>query len=81
MTERVPYKLLVTMASLAFPDISIKLQLPSGTTYGFAHVEPSGDKPYILLLHGFPSSAYDWRHQIHFLARVGNFQGKSFSMQ
>lgn len=59
------------MASIAFPDISHKVQLPSGTTYGFAHVKPSGDKPHILLLHGFPSSAYDWRHQIHFLAKEG----------
>ena len=59
------------MASIAFPKISSKVKLPNGTTYGFIHIKPSGNKPYILLLHGFPSSSYDWRHQIDFLAKGG----------
>ena len=59
------------MTSIAFPDISTKVQLPNGTNYGYALVKPSGNKPYILLLHGFPSSAHDWRHQIGFLAKEG----------
>ena len=39
----------------------------------YVHVKPStsSNKPYILLLHGFPSSSYDWRHQIDFLAKEG----------
>lgn len=59
------------MASIAFPEISSKVQLPNGTTYGFVHIKPSSNKPCILLLHGFPSSSYDWRHQIDFLAKGG----------
>ena len=61
------------MASIAFPDISAKVQLSEGVTYGYVHVKPStsSNKPYILLLHGFPSSSYDWRHQIDFLAKEG----------
>ena len=59
------------MASIAFPKISSQVQLPNGTTYGFVHIKPSSNKSYILLLHGFPSSCYDWRHQIDFLAKQG----------
>lgn len=36
------------------------------------HVAPScDDKPYILFLHGWPSSAYDWRHQIVYFKEKG----------
>lgn len=61
------------MASIAFPKISAKVQLSGGVTYGYVHVKPStaSNKPYILLLHGFPSSSYDWRYQIDFLANEG----------
>ncbi|KAL8793176.1 MAG: hypothetical protein Q9195_004206 [Heterodermia aff. obscurata] len=61
------------MASVAFPETSDKIQLSDGVTYGFVHVKPSPSrvKPYILLLHGFPSSSYDWRYQIDFLAKEG----------
>jgi len=31
----------------------------------------SSSKPYILFLHGFPSSAYDWRHQISYFSQNG----------
>lgn len=59
------------MTSIAFPSISKTVRLPNGTTYGFVHLEPSNGKPYVLLLHGFPSSSYDWRHQIKFLSAEG----------
>ena len=61
------------MASIAFPKISAKVKLSEGATYGYVHVKPSpsSNKPYILLLHGFPSSSYDWRYQIDFLAKEG----------
>ena len=43
--------------------------LPSGRTYSHVHIVPTGDKPYILFLHGFPGTSYLWRHQIaHFSA-------------
>lgn len=59
------------MASLTYPSTSFTALLPNGTTYGFVHLKPSNGKPYVLLLHGFPSSSYDWRHQINFLAEEG----------
>ena len=44
--------------------------LPSGKTYSHIHIMPTGNKPYILFLHGFPTTSYLWRHQIaHFSAR------------
>ena len=59
------------MASLAFPDISKTTNLANGTTFNYVFVEPANNNPYILFLHGFPSSSYDWRHQISFFKDVG----------
>jgi pimeloyl-ACP methyl ester carboxylesterase len=44
----------------------------TGHTYAYVHCPPSNpSKPTILLLHGFPSTSYDWRHQIPFLTTLG----------
>ncbi|KAI4214662.1 MAG: hypothetical protein LQ351_002735 [Letrouitia transgressa] len=59
------------MASIAFPDISRSILLPNGTTYNYVFVESRGDKPFLLFIHGYPSSSYDWRHQIHFFSDLG----------
>ncbi|CZT00651.1 related to epoxide hydrolase [Rhynchosporium graminicola] len=40
-------------------------------TYNYVHIKPSTDKPYVLFLHGFPSSSYDWRHQIPYFQKKG----------
>ncbi|KAB8221466.1 Alpha/Beta hydrolase protein [Aspergillus novoparasiticus] len=46
-------------------------------TYTYTHHPPSpqedgnNPKPTILLLHGFPSTSYDWRHQIPYLSSLG----------
>lgn len=40
--------------------------------YSFIHVKPTqAVLGYILFLHGFPSSSYDWRHQIKFFEQKG----------
>ena len=59
------------MAALAFPTITTSIKLESGVTYSYAHVPPRDSKPYILFLHGFPSSAYDWRYQIEYFSEHG----------
>ena len=59
------------MANIAFPSISTTTRLPNGTTYCYVHIKPSGQKPYILFLHGWPSSSYDWRHQIDYFSKLG----------
>ena len=35
------------------------------------HVTAQGDGPLVLLCHGFPETAYAWRHQLPALARAG----------
>lgn len=60
------------MASIAFPILAKKATLSDGTTYGYVSMPPStASKPYFLLLHGYPSSSYDWRHQIQQLQETG----------
>lgn len=60
------------MASLAFPSIAKKATLSDGTTYGYVAVAPADSKkPTFLFLHGYPSSSYDWRHQIQSLPAAG----------
>lgn len=60
------------MALKAFPSISEIAQLNDGTTYAFVHVPPTDfKKPTFLLLHGFPSSSWDWRHQISQFRKAG----------
>ncbi|KAL4799914.1 Alpha/Beta hydrolase protein [Aspergillus venezuelensis] len=60
------------MASIAFPTLAKKHALSTSHTYGFAYSPAaSPTKPTILFLHGFPSSCYDWRHQIRFFSEQG----------
>lgn len=59
------------MAALAFPDSTTSAELSSGVTYSYVHVQAQDSKPYLLFLHGFPSSAYDWRHQIKYFSDRG----------
>ncbi|KAK2630453.1 hypothetical protein QTJ16_001273 [Diplocarpon rosae] len=41
-------------------------------TYSYVHIKPTDvQKPYILFLHGFPGSSYDWRHQIFCFEQMG----------
>lgn len=48
-----------------------KFTTSSGLTYGDVFIPPSPIKPTILFLHGFPSAAYDWRHQISHFSQAG----------
>ncbi|PBK87786.1 alpha/beta-hydrolase [Armillaria gallica] len=43
-----------------------------GHTYHYLFSPPKDDaKPYLLFLHGFPSTSYDWRHQVLFFLGEG----------
>ncbi|KAI0465542.1 Alpha/Beta hydrolase protein [Xylaria cf. heliscus] len=60
------------MASLAFQSLAKKATLSDGTVYGYVAVAPSAPSSVtFLLLHGYPSSCYDWRHQIRSLRASG----------
>ena len=48
-----------------------KFTLSSGVTYGYVYIPPQSAKTTILFLHGFPSGAYDWRHQIPYFSAAG----------
>ncbi|KAF3057588.1 Bifunctional epoxide hydrolase 2 [Trichoderma lentiforme] len=41
--------------------------------YSYIHVRPIGTKPhrYVLFLHGWPSLASEWHHQIEYFSRLG----------
>lgn len=44
----------------------------TGNKYAYIHHPPSNpSKPTLLLLHGFPSTSHDWRHQIPYLTSLG----------
>ncbi|KAF9886590.1 hypothetical protein FE257_011362 [Aspergillus nanangensis] len=60
------------MASTGFPSLAKKAHLSDGTTYGYVSVAASSpQKATFLLLHGYPSCSYDWRHQIRGLQKEG----------
>lgn len=60
------------MASLAFPSLAKRATLSDGTVYGYvAHTSCRADGITFLLLHGYPSSCYDWRHQVKSLSATG----------
>lgn len=39
--------------------------------YFFNPADPSGLKPTLVFLHGFPSNAHEWRHQVGFFVQRG----------
>ncbi|KDQ31472.1 hypothetical protein PLEOSDRAFT_1102436 [Pleurotus ostreatus PC15] len=42
-----------------------------GFDYHYLAVAPRADKPYLLFIHGFPSTSYDWRHQVTYFSKLG----------
>lgn len=60
------------MAYKLIPYSLLTISTLSGFNYSTHYQHPrSYDKPYVLLMHGFPSSAYDWRHQVDYLSSEG----------
>ncbi|MCJ1306544.1 hypothetical protein MMC25_000187 [Agyrium rufum] len=59
------------MAFTAFPHTAKTVVLADGTKYAVVHIAAKESNPTFLLLHGFPSSSYDWRHQISYLSKAG----------
>ncbi|KAL1607995.1 hypothetical protein SLS60_002934 [Paraconiothyrium brasiliense] len=47
------------------------LKTSSGYKYGYVYKKAVGTKPTYLLLHGFPSSVFDWKYQIAELSAAG----------
>ena len=48
------------------------LAVSGGFQYDTCYRKPDNpNKPHIFFSHGFPSSAYDWRHQVEYFADQG----------
>ena len=44
----------------------------AGTNYRYIVSEPcQPEKPWLLFVHGFPSTTYDWRHQVEYFTNQG----------
>lgn len=52
------------MASIAFPNHSKLTTVSDGTQYGYINIAPQPGKPFLLFLHGYPSSSYHWHNQV-----------------
>ena len=60
------------MAYQAFKEHAKTAILSNRTKHAYLHIEPPVEKkPYLLFLHGFPESPYDWLHQIKFVREKG----------
>jgi pimeloyl-ACP methyl ester carboxylesterase len=59
------------MALQVYPSDSKTFQVENGPKYAYIYYAAKEGKPTFLLLHGFPSSSYDWRYQIKDLSKAG----------
>ncbi|KAJ7592486.1 Alpha/Beta hydrolase protein [Mycena floridula] len=55
------------MDASAYKQISVS----RGFEYKYYRKAGDNEKPTLLLLHGFPSTSFDWRHQIAFFSNAG----------
>ncbi|KAJ5349881.1 hypothetical protein N7541_007608 [Penicillium brevicompactum] len=60
------------IAGTSYASLVKVANVPSGPTYRYIFSEPSSSlKPYLLFIHGFPSTTFDWRHQIDYFVSRG----------
>ncbi|PNS17901.1 hypothetical protein CAC42_3860 [Sphaceloma murrayae] len=52
-------------------SITKTFTVPRGFKYTFVHIAPSGSKPTILFLAGFPEPAFDWHYQVDHFKGLG----------
>jgi pimeloyl-ACP methyl ester carboxylesterase len=55
------------MDSSSYKDLTTS----RGFIYHYYFSAPQNPKPTLLFLHGFPSTSYDWRHQVAFFQKQG----------
>jgi len=57
----------------SYPNLTDRktLSVTGGFTYSYINIKAQDSNPTFLLLHGFPSSVYDWRKQITSLSEAG----------
>ena len=53
------------------PSAYKTLKTSRGFTYNYYHSPPQDGKITILFSHGFPSTSFDWHHQVTFFKSLG----------
>ncbi|KAJ8702424.1 hypothetical protein PTI98_001137 [Pleurotus ostreatus] len=53
------------------PSLYKDFKTSRGFHYHYLAVAPTHDLPYLLFVHGFPSTSYDWRHQVAYFKNLG----------
>ncbi|KAF4573057.1 hypothetical protein EYR36_007567 [Pleurotus pulmonarius] len=53
------------------PSLYKDFKTSRGFNYHYLAVAPKQDLPYLLFVHGFPSTSYDWRHQVAYFQDLG----------
>ncbi|EXM13829.1 Epoxide hydrolase-like [Fusarium oxysporum f. sp. vasinfectum] len=60
------------IANTNYFHLAKSLTIETGTTYRYIISRPSEpEKPWILFIHGFPSTSFDWRNQIEYFTTRG----------
>lgn len=59
------------MATYIDPNLTKSTRLANGITYSYIFVQAAENNPYVLFLHGFPSSTYGWRRQVPLFRDAG----------
>ncbi|GKT65077.1 hypothetical protein ColTof4_07466 [Colletotrichum tofieldiae] len=60
------------IANTSYVNWVRSVTIPTGTTYRYVFSPPiEPQKPYLLFLHGFPESSYEWRYQIEYFKQQG----------
>ena len=65
--------LIMACPPASYPNLTDRktLSVTGGFTYSYINIKAQDSNPTFLLLHGFPSSVYDWRKQITSLSEAG----------
>ncbi|KAF4455364.1 alpha beta-hydrolase [Fusarium albosuccineum] len=60
------------ITNTTYVNLVRSVKIPSGRRYRYVFSPPfNSDKPYLLFLHGFPETAYEWHYQITYFTEQG----------
>ncbi|KAF4995350.1 hypothetical protein FDECE_12842 [Fusarium decemcellulare] len=60
------------ITNTTYVNLVRSVKIPSGRRYRYVFSPPfDSDKPYLLFLHGFPETAYEWHYQITYFTEQG----------
>lgn len=71
VSSQAPGRMLPRGAPEPDPSLYRNMETSRGMDYHYYLSESKDNKPYLLFLHGFPCTSYDWRYQIAFFGDQG----------